>query len=191
MKLSVAAIAAIVITSLLMGCAETNNPVSAPASGNTPSVSILDLPASSSHSMAKVSDPVVITPQEGGIVTVTNAYTTPSGKTVSMTMKLTFDPGTVTAPTTVTIALDDRKAMADFSPSGTVFQKPVHLDADITGLNFTGLSASTKLALYYLSGRTIEKMKVQTLTWDASTSTLQCRGGSLPHFSIYGFGFTK
>ena len=191
MKLSVAAIAAIVITSLLMGCAETNNPVSAPSAGNTPSVSILDLPESASHSMAKVSDPVVITPQDGGIVTVTNAYMTPSGKSVSVTMKLTFDPGTVTTPTTVTIALADRKAMADFSPSGTVFKKPVHLDADITGLNFTGLSASTKLALYYLSGRTIEKMNVQTLTWDASTGTLQCRGGSLPHFSIYGFGFTK
>jgi len=80
-------------------------------------------------------------------------------------MKLTFDPGTVTAPTTVTIALADRKAMADFSPSGTVFKKPVHLDADITGLNFTGLSASAKLALYYLSGSSVEKMSVDNLTW--------------------------
>lgn len=191
MKLSVAAIAAIVITSLLMGCAETSNPISAPAASANPSVSILDLPASPSHSLGKVSDPVVITPEEGGIVTVTNAYTTPSGKSVSVTMKLTFDPGTVSAPTTVTIALDDRKAMADFSPSGTVFQKPVHLDADITGLNFTGLSASTKLALYYLSGTSVEKMKVANLTWDGATGTLQCRGGTIPHFSIYGFGFTK
>jgi hypothetical protein len=191
MKLSVAAIAAIVITSLFMGCAETSNPVSAPSAGNTPSVSILDLPASSSHSMGKVSDPVVITPEDGGIVSVTNAYTTLTGTSVSVTMKLTFDPGTVTAPTTVTIALDDRKVMADFSPSGTVFQKPVHLDADVTGLNFSDLPANTKLALYYLSGRTIEKMNVQTLTWDGATGTLQCRGGSLPHFSIYGFGFTK
>ena len=191
MKLSVAAIAAIVITSLLMGCAETNNPVSAPSAGNTPSVSILDLPASSSHSMGKVSDPVVITPADGGVVTVTNAYTTPMGKTVSITMNLTFDPGTVTAPTTVTIALDDRKVMADFSPSGTVFNKPVHLDADVTGLNLSSLPATAKLNLFYLSGAAVEKIRVDQLTWDGPTGTLQCRGGSLSHFSIYGFGFTK
>jgi hypothetical protein len=191
MKLSVAAIAAIVITSLLMGCAETSNPVSTPAAGTTSSVSILDLPASSSHSLGKVSDPVVITPEDGGVVTVTNAYTTPMGTSVSVTMKLTFDAGTVTVPTTVTIALDDRKVMADFSPSGTSFQKPVHLDADVTGLNLSNLPASAKLALYYLSGSTVEKMDVESLKWDAPTGTLQCRGGMLPHFSIYGFGFTK
>jgi hypothetical protein len=191
MKLSITAITAIVITSLLMGCAETNNPVSAPATGNTPAVSVLDLPASASHSLAKVSDPVVITPQDGGVVTVTNTYTTLTGKTASMIMTLTFDPGTVTAPTTVTIALDDRKVMADFSPSGTVFQKPAHLDADITGLNLSTLPATTKLNLYYLSGSNIEKIAVQTLNWDATTGTLQCRGGMLQHFSIYGFGFTK
>jgi hypothetical protein len=106
-------------------------------------------------------------------------------------MTLTFDPGTVTAPTTVTIALDDRKVMADFSPSGTVFQKPAHLDADITGINLSALPATAQLNLYYLSGSAIEKVKVQSLTWDAPTSTLQCRGGMLQHFSIYGFGFTK
>jgi hypothetical protein len=72
-----------------------------------------------------------------------------------------------------------------------VFQKPVHLDADIIGLNFTGLSASTKLALYYLSGTSAEKMTVADLTWERATGSLQCRGGTIPHFSIYGFGFTK
>ncbi|MCX6136254.1 MAG: hypothetical protein NTV54_01995 [Ignavibacteriales bacterium] len=187
MKRSVAVIAAIVVTSLLMGCTETSDPVSAPSGSSAPTVSILDLPVSSTHSLAKTSDPVLITPAAGGVVSVTSSI----GSSSSVTMTLTFEPGTVSAPTWVSISLNGWKAMADFSPSGTVFKKPVLLDADITGLNLSKLPSTTKVGLYYLSGSKFEQMSTASLTWDASSGTLHCEGGSLPHFSIYGFGFTK
>jgi hypothetical protein len=197
MKKYTALVMALILGGLLMGCSEIIEPVGTTDQSQSESVisqssvSILDLPLTSTPSLQKISDPILITPENGGVVTITNNYTSLKGKPVSVALNLSFEPGTVSVPTTVTIKLDNRKLMAHFFPSGTDFKKPALLNANISGLDLAALPNNTTVAFYYVGDHGMEKMDVASLTWDAAAGTLQCVNGKLPHFSIYGFGFTK
>jgi hypothetical protein len=169
----------------------TLDPVAVRSNLSQLSLSVLDLPLSSSPSIQKQSEPVLITPDSGGIVTLTNAYRSTNGREVSVSLTLTFCPGSVLTPTTISMKLDQRKAMAHFFPEGTVFAKPVLLDARMTGMDFSSLSKNPNIALYYIGNNIIEKINSGSLSWDAPAGTLSCSGAQIPHFSIYGFGFTK
>jgi hypothetical protein len=80
--------------------------------------------------------------------------------------------------------------MAEFSPSGIQFKKPAILSATVSGLDLSGLSNGAKVDLFYINGASFEKMN-GTVVPDPQSGTLVLKGGEIPHFSLYGFGYTK
>ncbi|MGE5315489.1 MAG: hypothetical protein ACM3Q4_12405 [Acidobacteriota bacterium] len=155
-------------------------------------VSLVQLPASTApQSMAKATRVEVwITPEKGGDVPVSNSYTSIFGTTVTIEMNLHFEPGTVTEPKLITIALDSRTLTADFSPDGLVFEKPAILSATVSGIPSFFIPKDKDLRLYYINGLSFEEMN-GTITANRQDGTITLADGEIPHFSLYGFGFTK
>jgi hypothetical protein len=152
-------------------------------------VSLIALPAhkepKSLRKESKVSVP--ITNATGGTVHIENTYTAVNNKSVSIALTLEFEPGTVAKDCDVSITLDTEHLVADFSPSQT-FLKPAKLTATISGLDLSNVPAG-KVKLFYIDGMSFDPMEGEVSSDGVSTLTLT--GGKIPHFSLYGFGYTR
>lgn len=151
-------------------------------------VTLITLPESKEpNALRKASYAQVwVTKEKGGNVSISNRYTAWDNSTVSIDMNLYFEPGTVAKDQWISISLDARTLMADFSPS-QVFAKPAQLSATISGLNLRNIPGN--ISLYYIDGMSFEEMGSPVVDKYAGTITLT--GADIPHFSLYGFGYTK
>jgi hypothetical protein len=189
--------ALVLFVSVFTSCSNSSNPTAQftqdePAiSAPTAHVTLLQLPDHATPvSLKKTSKAVLITPEDGGDVNVTDTYISTGGKTVSIAMTLHFKPGTVDKATEISITLDTQMLMAEFSPSGIQFKQPAMLSATVSGLDLSALPTDAKVDLFYINGMSFEKMS-GTVTPDPQSGTLVLAGGAIPHFSLYGFGYTK
>lgn len=183
------------VAAIFSSCSNSSNPTAqmsfdepktaAPVSN----VTLIQLPESTSPASLKKASTGQgwITPQDGGDVSVTNSYFSLLGP-VSTAMTLHFEPGTVKTPMMVSITLDSRTLTFDFAPSGAVFNKPATLSATVSGL-LVSLLPST-ITFYYINGSSYTPMP-GTVVLDRRAGTLTMTDGQVPHFSLYGFGYTK
>lgn len=190
-------LALVLCVSVFTSCSNSTNPTAQltqdePAiSAPTANVNLLQLPdRATPAALLKSSKAVWVTPENGGDVNVTDSYTSTSGKTVSIDMTLHFEPGTVEQATQISITLDSKMLMAEFSPSGIQFKKPAILSATVSGLDLSNLPNNAKVDLFYINGVSFEKMS-GTVVPDPQNGALTLKGGQIPHFSLYGFGYTK
>lgn len=159
-------------------------------------VSIIQLPESASpNSLSKSSryNSANVTVKNGGDVPVTKwGYSTKFGGYVVITMNLHFEPGTVKEDVNIAINLDTQNLTADFTPSGLEFNKPAILSASVSGLLGSSIPQGSDVGLYYINGGQYEKMagSVSISRWGGLIN-LTLTDGQIPHFSLYGFGFTK
>jgi hypothetical protein len=188
--------ALVLLVGVFSSCSDISNPT-APLAQNqavtsTPlsSVSLLALPRNARATLlAKiVTQEVLITRAAGGDVPVSYTYPGQSGKSVTVVMNLHFDANTVKADTKISIALDTETLMADFLPSGTVFDKDAILTAKVSGLDLTGVTNGVNL--YYINNVVCQQMN-GSVSIDPLAGTLDLKDGRIPHFSLYGFGFLK
>ncbi|HLP18473.1 MAG TPA: hypothetical protein VK470_19600 [Bacteroidota bacterium] len=186
--------ALVLFVSIFSSCSNSSNPT-AQLSQDEPSmrtrvsnVSLITLPASKDPNVLRKSatTQVWVTQADGGDVTISNTYTASDNSTVSIDMNLHFEPGTVTKDQMISIMLDSQTLMADFSPS-QVFAKPAKLTATISGLDLKNIPGD--INLYFIDGMSFEEMGAPVVDKKAGTITLT--GADIPHFSLYGFGYTK
>jgi hypothetical protein len=189
--------AIVLIIGTFSSCSDNSNPASQTAANQTSSqlplskVSFLAMPnGGAAHSLAKIVV-VKVTPENGGVVSVSSTYKSSTGSDISIAMQLTFDPGTVSAPTDISISLDEEKLAAEFYPSGITFNKPAHLNATITGLDLATLPADAQVSLFYINDNFCQKMAAGAITVDEASGSIVLTNGELPHFSLYGFGFIR
>jgi hypothetical protein len=143
-----------------------------------------------------VADTALITPEQGGKLSLNfkYKYIASSGveRELKLNMTLTFPKGAVSDSLVAMIGLDDQvlKSSVDitFNPHGSTFLTPALLDVQVSGMDVAGLNPDDEVWLYYYEDGTWVKMAAKKVDLNFKKGELKCQDGQLPHFSRYAFG---
>lgn len=132
-----------------------------------------------------VSSTQLVTPEFGGKITLLANYRASNGKLVSRIAVFTVPSHAVNRAVPITMTFDTTNAAVQFEPSGLVFNKPASLDFKVTGL---GLLQSG-IGFYCIGDNgNVQLEPVLNLLLNLLTGSIDLEGGTVPHFSRYGFG---
>ncbi len=168
------------------GTAEnTSAPVTIPSLvNNLLTVHLIPLPQGKGKGNL-VSSTQLVTPEFGGKITLLANYRASNGNLVSRAAVFTIPPHAVNRAVSITMTFDTTDAAVQFEPSGLVFNKPASLDFNVTGL---GLLQSG-IGFYCIGDNgNVQLEPVLNLLLNLLTGSIDLEGGTVPHFSRYGFG---
>lgn len=167
----------------LVGCQDTNvNPVSTGDSQITTAKTLASL--SDDYSVTQTIDG-----SKGGVITFTKTNVGSNGvQTVSV--NLSFAPGSFEGEQDITVAADFNDASFSFYPHMVFDDSKVTLNANYTGVNLNNLDLSkvTKIDFYYFGDDgSKELIKNNGVKIDLKSGGLEVKNAKLPHFSRYGW----
>lgn len=134
---------------------------------------------------ANVSVTKLVSPNDGGILTLTNNYISSSGQNVVRKVRLTVPPRALQRAVQITMELDTTYMGVKFYPCGLQFRLPVTVDFDGSG----DASLFAVDGFYYDMGQGLyEFIPALGIRFNVNERQWQMRGAVLTHFSRYAFG---
>ncbi|MCX6168347.1 MAG: hypothetical protein NTX65_03340 [Ignavibacteriales bacterium] len=85
------------------------------------------------------------------------------------------------------MVVDNDQLTIQFQPHPTIFDIPLTMDLEYTGVDLTGIDAQTVYFAYLDNDMTSWVIPNEKIFVDKNTGTLRITGGEIPHFSEYGF----
>lgn len=181
-------LAIIVLLSLIViGCSEQAS-INTPVTANTNEPNWIALPKAEGMQVNKViSTSKKIVHKDGGTISLSTSYQGGTYGTVTVSSTLYFPklcfPG---KEGVYTVSHDDAYCVSTFGPS-TVFNKVLTFNITYTGVNLSGINASTVKFAYLAADGTLQYAQNQGITVNTSTGTISVKNAIIPHFSRYGF----
>jgi hypothetical protein len=143
-------------------------------------------------------DSELISASKGGKLQIDYAY---QGTTDKITVSITLTVPKYALPydQVLTMTLDEETLTGSidvnvvFGPHGTNFLTPALLDIDTKGLDLSSLPPDADVQLYYFNpdSGNYELMGAKKETCNFKKGEIKCKGGRLPHFSRYAFGYVR
>jgi hypothetical protein len=122
----------------------------------------------------------------GGTVTA-NFVSLDGSKTISATLHVPAGALANTPSLRFYMLADNDKLSIQFLPHPTVFDIPITMDLEYTGVDLSGINPSSVYFAYLDNDMTSWVIPNEKIFVDKSTGTLRITGGEIPHFSEYGF----
>ncbi|MCX6168346.1 MAG: hypothetical protein NTX65_03335 [Ignavibacteriales bacterium] len=122
----------------------------------------------------------------GGDVTA-NFVSEDGLKTISATLHVPAGALANTPSLHFYMTADNDKLSIQFLPHPTIFDIPITMDLEYTGVDLTGIDAQTVYFAYLDNDMTSWVIPNEKIFVDKNTGTLRITGGEIPHFSEYGF----
>ncbi|MCX6168343.1 MAG: hypothetical protein NTX65_03320 [Ignavibacteriales bacterium] len=122
----------------------------------------------------------------GGDVTA-NFVSADGQKTISATLHVPAGAVANRPSLHFQMAVDNDKLTVEFLPHPTVFDIPLTMDLEYTGVDLSGINPSTIYFAYLDNDMTSWVIPNEKIYVNKSTGTLRITGGEIPHFSEYGF----
>ncbi|HTX99791.1 MAG TPA: hypothetical protein VMG09_07205 [Bacteroidota bacterium] len=139
-----------------------------------------------------LSSSVCVTPAKGGKVRVKwSNYDANHKKTSTVSFTMTIPAGAVSSPQTISINVDKNSPQisAEFGPSGLVFNTPLLLTVQATGIDMSAFNATDHIDLWYVNSTGwVSAMQYSKFKFDTRKGTLDVKDIQIPHFSRYCFG---
>ena len=191
--------AAALLTFLVYGCSEQNNPVASSPASDVASVAAptkicitrsMDQGGAMCETWDIISTSGRILAKNGGCVSLKGTYLGSGGRFVSYDLSVNFLPGALTKDTTITITLNkiafQENGLVTFGPCGLVFNSPGILNLKAQGITVAQYTTSVKL--YYLNNGVFEQMPSSWGSYVSKNFGQLQAGAKIPHFSRYAFG---
>jgi hypothetical protein len=143
-------------------------------------------------------DSELISARKGGKLQIDYTYQDAADK-ITVSITLTVPKYALPYDQVLTMTLDEETLTGSidvnvvFGPHGTNFLTPALLDIDTKGLDLSSLPPDADVQLYYFdpdSGN-YEPMGAKKETCNFKKGEIRCKGGRLPHFSRYAFGYVR
>ncbi len=177
---------------VMMGCSSWENPVDVPTTPGEQDFQFIKIPHRQVNSLAKVtSGSALVTVEKGGTLRLKSEYDGGPHGTVKISLELKVGRRTVTQDVVITGSFDDKLLLINFGPVGLDFTKPAKLYVKAEGLDFSSLSRTVKVKLFYYNGQLgdWEEIDTKSIKVDVRKGKLECKDAKIEHFSRYAFGF--
>jgi len=125
----------------------------------------------------------------GGTITIDTTYTDNNGKSIYVSLNLTFDPNSFSGTKIISVTPEPSTASIQFSPA-MIFNKPVKLNLNYTGvdLNALGFTSNSKVDFVYMNNNgNIEYILKDEVKIKIDKNQIYTKKALLPHFSRYAF----
>jgi hypothetical protein len=192
---------AVIVSMLVIGCSQQNNPVENSREVNTTS-ELLPIVATGTNS----ADPIFIQLPEydrvvgateftqtinaalGGAIKVKIMYYLGVNKVASLSAQIKFPAGALNQNTNVTIKMDPETMGFEFLPHGITFNTPALLTVDSYGYDLTGFTNKNNDLFYIDNGMWTESYQGRLVKVFPHNGKLMVNDIQLRHFSQYAFG---
>lgn len=176
----------LVLAFYLVGCSDESIVSSDPVS-NQNNYKLIEMPAANglrTNSVYSVSKD--ISGNNGGSLNIYDSYSGGQFGMITKDITLTFSAGAFSGTKTISMSIDDLYCTASFLP-GISFLKSVVVNVTYTGINLSGINASTLKFVYIKDDGTFEYLLYDSITVDYNTGKLSVKNVKINHFSRYGF----
>ena len=181
----------VVVMLVLVGCdnKEENSLISPQTEslGSVVQSNWIVLPTPENSSLKKdVSVGKLINGSDESLIEINTGYRGGPYGWVSITANARFKRNSFRGSKYVTMTIDDKYAVVDFSPSGS-FSKPVIFNMTIMGVNLRNVHPSSAKFVYMAPDGEYYPVKYQQIFVEQQSGKLQVINAELPHFSRYGW----
>jgi len=181
-------IGVLMVSVVMFSCSDYNNPI-APETKNNLQMEALKLPTSN-HALASetiFSASKNIDGTAGGTISFYFNYVSDDGHTVEVNGVLKIPAGAFDGNKTIDVIVDNEEAIIDFFPSPTVFNVPLLLNLDYSGLVLDQNAADFDFYFVDENDDNYELINKTAKDINVSLGKMGIVEAVIPHFSRFGF----